>query len=663
MKIKGSFILLLCLIHSIGVLAKVQLSPLFTDNMVLQRESEVPFWGKTAPGKPVKLITSWNNKEYVVRASIDSTWKVKIQTPQAGGPYSIVISDGDKVTLNNVLIGDVWICSGQSNMEMSVGSSGKVANYQQELAEAGYPQIRLLSVEKALSLVPLDDFKAKNRGWQVCSGKTLDDFSAVAYFFGRNIYQNQHIPVGLINTSWGGTVAETWTSEEALQTMPDFLELIKDLKKMPASKSEQEALYQERLVEWKEKIDVKDAGYAGNQATWANTNLNEKDWGKMQVPGFFQKQGLEGFNGIVWFRKTITIPETWEGKELTLNLGAIDDNDYTYFNGVEIGHTEGWMTPRIYKIPAGMVKKGKAVITVRVIDTGGDGGFAGGAGNLYFQVAGATQQSLAGEWSYRVGMDLKDIPSPPQSIAGNPNFPSLLFNAMLNPLIPFTIKGAIWYQGEANTGRAYQYNDLLPLMITDWRNHWGQEFPFYIVQLANFTSLQTKPIESTWAELREAQLKTALHLNNTGLAVTIDIGEADDIHPKNKQDVGIRLALAARANTYGEKISYSGPVYDSYIIDGHTIKISFKHTDGGLKTLNSEELKGFTIAGVNHEFHWANAEIKGNEVWVSCPEVSFPVAVRYAWADNPLCSLYNGAGLPASPFRTDDWQGITWGRK
>lgn len=375
-----------------------------------------------------------------------------------------------------------------------------------------------------------------------------------------------------------------------------------------------------------------------------------------------QEQGLAGFNGIVWFRKTIDIPANWANKELTLNVGVIDDNDFTYFNGVQVGHTEGWMTPRSYKIPKELVKKGKAVIAVRVMDTGGTGGINGSPGSISLQRSQTDDMQLAGNWKYQVSLTMKDIPHMPVNTANEPNVPGFLFNAMLHPLIPYAIKGAIWYQGEANTGRAYQYRELMPLMIKDWRDRWGCDFPFYMVQLANFTAQQTAPVDATWAELREAQTRT-LHLANTGMAVTIDIGDAFDIHPKNKQEVGRRLALVARAQTYGEKIPYSGPMYDTYRIEGNKIRIYFKHTNGGLKTKNNEVLKGFTISGVDRKFHWADAVIDGNSVVVSSPEVSFPIAVRYAWADNPICNLYNGANLPASPFRTDDWQGITYSGK
>ena len=395
---------------------------------------------------------------------------------------------------------------------------------------------------------------------------------------------------------------------------------------------------------------------------WAATGLEDSAWKTMKVPGLMQEQGLEGFNGIVWFRKTIDIPANWAGKELTLNVGVIDDNDFTYFNGVQVGHTEGWMAPRSYKIPKELVKGGKAVIAVRVMDTGGTGGINGSPESISLHRSETDAVQLAGDWKYQISLNIKDIPQMPVNTANEPNVPSFLFNAMLNPLIPFAIKGAIWYQGEANTGQAYQYRELMPLMIKDWRDRWGYDFPFYMVQLASFTAQQTAPVDATWAELREAQTQT-LHLGNTGMAVTIDIGDAFDIHPKNKQEVGRRLALAARAQTYGEKIPYSGPMYDTYQIEGNKIRIYFKHTDGGLKTKNNEIPKGFTIAGVDHKFHWADAVIDGNSIVVSSPEVAFPIAVRYAWADNPICNLYNGADLPASPFRTDDWQGITYGNK
>ncbi len=607
--------------------AQVNLPPIFSDNMVLQQQTQAPIWGESKPDKEIVITTSWDQKKYTVQADARGKWNTKVTTPAAGGPYDIIISDGKKVKLSNVMIGEVWVCSGQSNMEMQVEGWGKVMNYQQEKEEAdNYPNIRFLLVEKATSPLPINDIKAAGNGWQVCSSKSVADFSAAGYFFGRDLHKYQNVPIGLIDTSWGGTYIETWTSKEALATMPDMQKKLDVLKELPISSEDREKKFHSDVEDWKKEIEKIDKGFVDGRAIWT------------------------------------VIPAKWEGKELTLNVGVIDDNDFTYFNGVQVGHTEGWMSPRSYKIPKELVKSGKAVIAVRVMDTGGTGGINGSPESISLHRSQLDAIPLAGDWKYQISLNIKDIPQMPVNTANEPNIPGFLFNAMLNPLIPYSIKGAIWYQGEANTGQAYQYRELMPLMIKDWRDRWGYDFPFYMVQLASFTAQQTAPVDATWAELREAQTRT-LHLANTGMAVTIDIGDAFDIHPKNKQEVGRRLALAARAQTYGEKIPYSGPMYDTYQMEGNKIRIYFKHTDGGLKTANNEVIKGFTIAGVDHKFHWADAVIEGNTIVVSSPEVAFPIAVRYAWADNPICNLYNGANLPASPFRTDDWPGITFDNK
>ena len=344
-------------------------------------------------------------------------------------------------------------------------------------------------------------------------------------------------------------------------------------------------------------------------------------------------------------------------------MDLIDDYDITYFNGVEVGRTDGWSQKRNYTIPASLVRAGKAVITVRIFDTGGSGGLYGDVSKIKLSLSPDKSISLAGSWLYKIGFnqELAEIPGAPVKW-DNANQLSALYNAMINPIVPFSIRGAIWYQGENNSNRAYQYRDLFPLLIKDWRKQWNSDFPFYFVQLANYTEVKPEPADAPWAELREAQLKT-LHLENTGMAVTIDVGDAIDIHPKNKQEVGRRLSLIARANTYGENITFSGPMYDTYSVEGNAVRILFKHTGKGLKTSDGEMLKGFAIAGPDHKFYWANAKIIANEVIVSCKEVENPVAVRYAWAANPVCNLINSEGLPASPFRTDDWPGITYNKK
>ncbi len=648
------------------VCAKVQLNPLFTDNMVMQQQSQVPVWGKSSRGATVSVTTSWNGKTYNSTADADGRWRVDVSTPKAGGPYKVTISDGDITTLSNVLIGEVWLCSGQSNMEMSVRES---RNFEQEKVEADrYPNIRLLTVEKATSTVKCDNFKAEGGGWQVCSSGTIADFSAAGYFFGRDINKYRNVPVGLIDSSWGGTSIEVWTSAESLSQVPEYKEQIAQIATLPATPAERQKRYEDDLVAWEKMLQNRDKGYAQGVAKWAEPDFDDARWSTMDMPGMVQEKGEKYFSGIMWLRKTVEIPAEWAGKDLVLNMGSVDDNDVTYYNGKMIGRTEGWMAPRRYTIAAETVKQGKAVITVRLMDTGGLGGIGGGAESLRLECEGKGSISLAGDWRYCESLNLRDVPAMPVNTSFWP-MPTFLYNAMISPLLPYTIKGAIWYQGEANVDKAYRYADLMKLMIQDWRKSWGSDLSFYMVQLANYTPLQTAPGESTWAELRESQTE-ALNLDGTGMAVIIDIGEANDIHPKNKQEVGRRLALAARAKTYGEKVDYMGPMYSGYKIEGNSIRIYFNGTKGGLMASNyeaiirgaknsCEELKGFTIAGADRKFHWAKARIEGNTVVVWSDEVAMPQAVRYAWADNPICNLYNGIGLPASPFRTDKWNGMT----
>lgn len=641
--------------------ATVKLPAVFSNNMVLQQQSDVPFWGEASAKKKLKITTSWNNKAYETQTDSNGKWYVKISTPQYGGPFSIEISDGKKLTLENILIGEVWVCSGQSNMEMPLAGWGKVNNFQKEISEANYPNIRFLQVQKKTSNKPLNDMSVSMGGWVSCSPKTVAEFSAVAYFFGKNLFENKNIPVGLINTSWGGTIAEAWTSGKSLKTMPDFNSAVLDIEAYPGDEKDSKLKYEADVKAWNQEIIKNDRGFTDGKPVWTDVKLDEKDWKAINCPDDWSQNELSDYDGVVWLRKTIEIPAEWQNKQLALNLDIIDDNDITYFNGVEVGRTVGVDNERKYIVPAEIVKGGKAIICVRVFDTGGYGGIRGNAEKIKLVLSPDQFINLTGNWYYKKGVSLKEITAAPRNW-NDPNRPSVLYNAMINPIVPFTIKGAIWYQGESNADKAYQYRELFPLMIKDWRQKWNINFPFYFVQLANFTAVKNQPAESNWAELREAQLKT-LNLEKTGMAVTIDIGEANDIHPKNKQEVGRRLSLIALANEYGKKVTFSGPVYNSYRIEGSAIRIKFDNADGGLATLSNQILKGFSIAGLDHKFQWAEATIEGNEVVVTCRNIQNPIAVRYAWADNPICNLYNGAGLPASPFRTDDWQGNTYNRK
>jgi sialate O-acetylesterase len=429
--------------------------------------------------------------------------------------------------------------------------------------------------------------------------------------------------------------------------MPDFKEEVAKIQAI--SEEEAQKVYDEQFKKWNDNLLNIDSGLKNR---WENNSFNDNDWKTMILPGLWEGKGLESFDGVVWFRKTIEIPFNWKGKALNLNLGMIDDSDATYFNGEKIGATDGYNLDRIYKIPAKSVKAGKAVITVRVTDTGGGGGFHGESPQMYIAPEANPKEkiTLANEWKYKAAVDMDKMDKAPVGVANNPNRPTVLYNAMIYPIAPYAAKGVIWYQGESNDSRAAQYRTLFPLMIQDWRKTFDSDLSFYFVQLANYMEAKPQPSESAWAELREAQVR-ALSLEKTGMAVTIDIGDAKDIHPKNKQDVGLRLALAARANTYGEDIPFSGPVYSSHIIRGNTVRLRFSHAKG-LKAGNDSALRGFAIAGPDNQYHWADAVIEGDEVVVSSPKVQFPVSVRYGWADNPSCNLYNGAGLPASPFRT-----------
>ena len=640
--------------------AKVKLPTVFGDNMVFQQKTKVWIWGKTDAGKTVKVSATWAKASVSAVADSNGDFKVGLNTPSFGGPYKVTINDGDETVLNDVLLGDVWICSGQSNMEMPVAGWGKINNYEQEIAEANYPKIRLLQADHVTSNVPLADAKVWNGGWKTCTSKNIPEFSSVAYFFAREIVKKTGIPIGLIHTSWGGTIAEAWTSSATLKTIPDFVAAVETIEK--SATQVKGASMEEQLVTWSKSVLANDAGLQGGYAGWQSATFDAASWKSIVLPANWESNGLDNVDGVVWFRKTVVIPQTWAGKDVKLDLGPIDDNDVTFVNGSKVGETVGYGNNRLYTIPGEKVKAGPFVIVVRVTDTGGGGGIYGGQNTLSISSANGETQSLNGEWKFNLGLDFKTIPPMPGSNDG-PNRATVLYNAMINPYLQFPIKGAIWYQGESNADRANQYRTLFPAMIQDWRKSWKQpNFPFYFVQLANFMKVESEPVPSAWAELRDAQKQT-LSLPNTGMAVAIDIGDAVDIHPKNKQDVGKRLAYIALAKDYGVKIPYSGPVYKSQQVVGNAIKLSFSGIESGLKAKDGLELKGFAIAGADQKFHWAHASIVGNQVVVSSKDVPNPVSVRYAWANNPISNLVDGSGLPASPFKTDSWADVTLGKK
>lgn len=660
MRIKTTFIMFA--LSCAATNAQVRLSPLFTDNMVMQQRTDAPIWGTCEAGRTVSVTTSWNRRKYDTVAGSDGKWKVKVATPKAGGPYEITVSDGTPVTLRNVMIGEVWLCSGQSNMDMPVNGWGQVNNYEAEVKAAGHPDIRLLRVDNVMAMQPQQSFTAMNGGWQVCSPEVITPFSAVAYFFGRDIEKYRDVPVGLIQSSWGGTPAEAWTSGESLTEMPEFRGEVERIGSMPDNKEERAAIYKDELAGWFDKLNGNDPEFKDGRFAYFAASYDDSGWDDTPVPGYITDSKYGAFDGMIIYRRVVDIPKTIAGKALTLCLGKVDDDDMTFFNDVMIGSTTGPGETREYKIPAGAVKAGKAVITVRSIDSGGLAGITGyDDRECRLTAEDGTTISLNGTWKTRMAAPLSSLSSKPRDPVNDPKNACVLYNAMINPLVGYAIKGAIWYQGEDNSNRAWQYRDLMPLMIEDWRQKWGYDFPFFMVQLANFMQRHDQPTESRWAELREAQQMTADRLSGCGMACIIDIGEAGDIHPRNKQDVGHRLALLARQKVYGEKVEASGPAYRDCRIEKNTIRIFFDHTAKGLAISDGQQLKGFAIAGPDHRFHWADAVIDGNTVVVYSPEVRHPVAVRYAWADNPECNLTNSTGLPAMPFRTDDWKGLTYG--
>jgi len=635
-----------------GPATDIKLPALFNDNMVLQRDISLPVWGTANPGGELQVKINGQLKN--ATAGEDGKWRTDLDKMPAGGPYTLTIMGKDTINYKNVMVGEVWIASGQSNMEMRLQN---IKNGKEEVANADYPDIRLFQVKHTTSLVPLDDVNCP--GWEECSPETVPEFSAAAYFFGRKIYKELNVPVGIIHTSWGGSVAEAWTSAGALKTIPDFTEAVD---KVIRARNEQQMTaeeYNSILEERFNKVVMGDAGFKDGKPLWNDPDLDVSDWKKMKLPTRWESAGYPNLDGIMWFRKEVNIPASMAKKDLILHLGPINDNDITWFNGTKVGSNKDANKLREYKIPAAIVKPGKNVIAVNVQDIGYSGGLWGKKSQLYIESNHGKKIPLSGEWLCKIGFDeKKNLGAEPMNPVDH-NRPTVLFNAMINPIVPYAMRGVIWYQGEGNAGRAFQYRTLFPTMIKDWRAHWNQgDFPFLFVQLANFMEKQAEPQDDEWAELREAQLMT-LSLPNTGMAVIIDIGNPDDIHPKNKQDVGLRLALNALNLVYEKDIVYSGPIYKSMKVEGDKIHLLFDHIGGGLVMKNGKSLKSFAIAGENREFIWAKAKIDGETIVVSAKGIKHPVAVRYAWASNPDVNLYNKAGLPASPFRTDTWKGMT----
>ncbi len=624
--------------------AQVKLPQIVRDSMILQRDVPVNIWGWSAVNE--KVTVRFKGKTYKTKGNAEGKWIIKLPATKAGGPYTVDIIASNKISIKEVLFGDVWFCSGQSNMVHQLNIHD--ITYANDIATANDPQIRQFWVPTLTNMQAAQQ-QLPNGYWKAAVGEDVRPFSAVAYFFSKHLYEKYKVPIGIINASVGGTPIEAWTSEEGLNSFAALQTTITKNKDTTYING-----LNRRPANTLRIAPPVDAGLSGT-TKWFDVNYIPPvgGWRTINIPGYWEDQGIKDLNGVVWFRKEIDIPASMVGKTVKVFLGRIVDADELYINGKLVGNTTYQYPQRRYNVPANILKAGKNIFVIRVTNNAGKGGFV--TDKPYCIFSGTDTVDLKGTWQYKVGLVNK--PFAGGSFGGGisaQNQPTALYNAMVAPEINYTIKGFCWYQGESNAGRPQEYGALLTALINDWRTKWKQgSLPFLYVQLPGYMDYNYLPSESGWAVLRQEQLKT-LTVPNTAMAVAIDLGEWNDIHPDNKKDVGIRLALAARKLAYKEEIVYSGPLYQSAQIEGNKIIISFQHAGGGLITNDGEELSEFAIAGADKKFVWAKAKIDADKVIVWSDEVKEPMYVRYAWADNPVNpNLYNKERLPASPFKTD----------
>ena len=641
--------------------AKPLLSPLFGSHAVLQRDRPVAVWGWVAPGTSVTLTLRGCGLPAAVTATAvagpDGRWQARLGPLPAGGPHVLEVVAGRlRCESSDVLVGDVWLCSGQSNMEFPVTGAQDAAA---EKAAANWPLIRQLAAGRLIAGEPQQMLEGSK--WAVCTPETVGNFTAAGYFFARRLHQDIHVPVGLVNSSYGGTRAECWVSAEGLSVMPEFSAPLSTFHDLVVRSREQQARtgkdYDTRVREW---YRAHDPGSAGEPVAWAAAAAGAAGWSDVRLPAKLKESKAvpTNFTGTVWLRRDFDLPAAAAGKGGMLNLIRVKDMNSAWINGRNIGDSESINWFRKHRVPAGLLRPGRNTVAVRLVCLEGECGLTGQAADLAMTPEGLPPVPLAGTWKLRLGAAFASAPPMPARFDRVPGITSL-YNGMIAPLLPLTMTGILWYQGESNTDSAWQYRTLLPTLIRDWRGRFAQgDLPFLIVQLPNHMGRGTRPETSAWAELREAQSLTAHSVPGCGLAVTIDIGEALNVHPANKQEVGRRLALVAEAQTYRLPVACYGPRLRTHTVENQTIRVSFDEAQG-LTAAGGQALAGFTIAGSDRRFKWAAARLDGATVVVSSPEVTAPVAVRYAWANNPACNLTNASGLPTAPFRTDDWPGIT----
>ncbi len=633
----------LLLIAAVPAHADIKLPKLIGDGMVLQRDTKINIWGWASPGE--KISIKFNNKTYRVVASADGNWRVSVAPMKAGGPYSMQITGRNSITVNDILVGDVWLCSGQSNMVLTMERVKE--KYATDIAGANFAQIRNFLVPTYSDVFATHEDLPGGK-WVVTTPESVMQFGAVAWFFAKTLHDKYRVPIGIINSSVGGTPIQAWISEDGLKAFPEFTDMIKNYK---------DSSYVNKLI--------RDAGNRpaapkpdpdmGMQesAKWYDNSYIPKGWRKFWLPGYWEDQGIKNLDGVVWFRKEIELTPAQSTKPAKLFLGRIIDADEAYVNGVKVGNITYQYPPRRYPLPSSLLRAGKNIIVVRVTNNSGKGGFV--PDKPYHLLLGEESIDLRGEWEYKVGQVFPQTPPSAPAFSAQ-NSPTGLYKSMVAPVVPYTIRGFTWYQGETNTSKPETYGILLTALIADWRAKWGQgELPFSFVQLANFMEVQYSPTESQWATLRNEQRKVLKMSPRTAMAVAIDAGEWNDIHPLNKKDVGERLARATDCLSYGETGTVcSGPLYQSYEVKGNSIVLTFSNIGGGLWAKGDDTLHYFEIAGDDHKFINAHAKIEGDKVVVWSERIATPVYVRYAWADNPdTANLYNREGLPASPFETE----------
>lgn len=634
---------------SITVNASIKLPVIFQSNMVLQRDKTVSIWGFGEAAEKVSI--GFKGSDYKAVTDKQGQWSIKLPAQIAGGPYNIIVKGkSNTIELKNILFGDVWICGGQSNMQLTLD---QIAYVSKDSAASSHSNIRIFTAAIDMDYVPKNDLIGGV--WQTASVASLQYFSATAYFFGKFLHDSLNVPIGLISDNLGATALETWMSNDAIAIFPQFSAYHKAyLAPAKSFKTITEA-FEKIKPEWEKNYYWKGQGI---DKKWYLPQTDISDWKTMEIPAWWEDAGLADFDGAVWFRKNFDLPENFKEDTFHVALNQLDDYDMVWVNGQKVGEGFGNLNWRNYKVPANILKQTGNTIVIRIFDAGGKGG-------IYSNAIWANKIIL-GKWFYKADdkIDASTFPKPHVVNATAFSTPAVLFNGNIAPITSLAIKGFIWYQGESNAARADEYRSLFPAFIKDWRSHFNQgDLPFIFVQLANYMPEAPVPRESTWAELRDAQT-AALVLPNTAMACIIDIGDTSDIHPKNKMDVGKRLGLAALKIAYDKNLVSNGPTYQSMEIKEDAIIIEYKkETDDLIAKDKYGYINGFAIAGADKKFYWAKAFVKNNKVIVSCAEVKNPVAVRYNWSDSPgFVNLYNTSGLPAQPFRTDQWPLSTIGK-